>query len=442
MLPFVRVDAWWHSGIAGAIPSAACFILAGTFLFAAVRRLFASTPAAVAATAFFALNPNLLYLQTTPMSEPPFFAALMALLYFSLRFRDTGGWGALMGAAVAACAGTLARYEGWFLLPFGAAYFLFTAKRRRIEAAVTFCAIAGLGPLYWLFHHWWLTGDPLAFYRNQYSALAIQGAAPYPGQGDWRKAWLYYRTAAQLCSGPVLPLIAILGAAAALAKRAFWPLGLLALPGVFYLWSMHSSGSPIFIPTLFPNSYYNARYGLAVLPLFAVASAALIAVLPRRLQTPGAALAIAAAVAPWLMNPFPSNWVVWEEARVNSEARREWTRQAAQYLAPRYVRGSGIVSTAGVMIGIYREMGIPIREVFTIDNGLPWQAAMQRPELWLWQTWAVAEGGDPVQSAVNRLALRGLVLRKNCYRLQESIIVKNAPVIEIYRRTGGACGTP
>jgi len=438
MLPFVRVDRWWHSGIAGAIPSAACFILAGTFLFAAVRRLFASTPAAVAATALFALNPNLLYLQTTPMTEPAFFAALMALLYFSIRFRDTAGWGALIGAALAACAGTLARYEGWFLLPFAAGYFFFIAKRSRVTVAVIFCAIAGLGPVYWLFHHWWLTGDPLAFYRNQYSALAIQGAADYPGKHDWPKAWLYYRTAAQLCAGPVLPFIAILGATAALAKRAFWPLGFLTLPGLFYIWSMHSSGgSPIFIPTLFPNSYYNARYGLAVLPLFAVASAALIAVLPPRLQAAGAALAIAAAVEPWLLHPAPANWVVWEEARVNSEARREWTRQAAQYLAPRYVRGSGIVSTAGVMIGIYREMGIPIREAFTIDNGLPWQAAMQRPELWLWQTWAVVEGGDPVQSAVNRLALRG-----PCYRLQESIIVKNAPVIEIYRRTGGACGTP
>ena len=49
----------------------------------------------------------------------------------------------------------------------------------------------------------------------------------------------------------------------------------------------------------------------------------------------------------------------------------------------------------------------------------------------------IVEGGDPVQSAVNRLALRG-----PCYRLEESIVVKNAPVIEIYRRTGGACGVP
>jgi hypothetical protein len=98
------------------------------------------------------------------------------------------------------------------------------------------------------------------------------------------------------------------------------------------------------------------------------------------------------------------------------------------------VRGSGILSRSGTTIAIYREMGIPIREVFTIDNGLPWQAAMKRPELWLHQEWAVAEGGDPVQSAVNHLALHG-----PCYRLEQSIIVKNAPVIEIYRRAGGAC---
>ena len=56
-------------------------------LFAA--RLYAARVRPYLATALFALNPNLLYLQTTPMTEPPFFAALMALLYFSVRFRET-----------------------------------------------------------------------------------------------------------------------------------------------------------------------------------------------------------------------------------------------------------------------------------------------------------------------------------------------------------------
>ena len=73
----------------------------------------------------------------------------------------------------------------------------------------------------------------------------------YPGKSDWRRAFLYFRTAAQLCAGPCLPLLALAGVLAALFRRAFWPLLLLALPGVFYIWSMHfSGGTPIFIPVL------------------------------------------------------------------------------------------------------------------------------------------------------------------------------------------------
>src|ERR1700683_2135925 len=33
MIPFARRESWWRSGVAGAIPSAASFVIAGTFLF-------------------------------------------------------------------------------------------------------------------------------------------------------------------------------------------------------------------------------------------------------------------------------------------------------------------------------------------------------------------------------------------------------------------------
>ena len=61
-----------------AIPAAACFILAAAFLYAALRRATGSRAAAVSAVAVFSLNPNLLYLQSTPMTEPIFFAAFAA----------------------------------------------------------------------------------------------------------------------------------------------------------------------------------------------------------------------------------------------------------------------------------------------------------------------------------------------------------------------------
>ncbi|MEO8597017.1 MAG: glycosyltransferase family 39 protein [Candidatus Solibacter sp.] len=429
MLPFVRNDAMWWSGVAGAIPSMLAFLAAGMFLFGAAHRIFDSVAAGATAAALFALNPNVLYLQSIPMTESLFAACLLGLLYFSVRFHDTQGWGAVAGAGIAACAGTLTRYEGWFVLPFAALYFLLTAKRKRFTVAIAFSLIAALGPLFWFFHNWWLTMDPLAFYRGPYSARAIQGNAPYPGRGDWREAFLYYRTAAQLCAGPCLPVMAIAGAVAALFRRAFWPLLLLALPGAFFVWSLHSSGTPIFLPILKPFSYYNSRYGLAVMPLFAFAGAALVAIAPAVLRGPLAAVAVLAAAVPWVIHPSPSTWVTWEESRVNSEARREWTRQAADYLRPRYIPGTGILTGFGDLSGIYRTLHIPLRDTFTPDNGLPFDAAVIRPELFLREPWVVTMGGAPAQSAVNRAARLGIV-----YSLEKTVIVPYAPVIEIYRR--------
>src|SRR5262249_57771834 len=103
-------------------------------------------------------------------------------------------------------------------------------------------------PLWWLADNWWLTGDPLEFYRGPYSALAIQGKADYPGRGDWVSAWTQLRTAAGMCAGQALLWMALAGAVAALARRAWWVLLLTALPGVFYLWSIQSAGTPVFVP--------------------------------------------------------------------------------------------------------------------------------------------------------------------------------------------------
>ncbi len=433
MLPFVRYDALWRSGLAGAIPSAACFVAAGLFLFAAARRVFDSTAAALAAVGLFALNPNAMYLQSTAMTEAAFAAALMGLLYFTVRFRETQGWGAVFGAGVAACAGTLTRYEGWFLLPFVAAYFFVTAKRRRVRTACLFCAVAGMGPLYWLAHNYWIVGDPLDFYRGPYSARAIQGDRYYPGKGNWAMAWLYYRTAVRLCAGWFLALLALGGAVAALAKRVFWPLALLALPGAFYVWSLHSGGTPIHVPELWPHSYYNTRYGLAALPLLALASAALAAVAPARRRTLAAVLVVAAGAAWWVAHPGRENWITWAESRANSEGRRAWMHEAAAYLKPRYATGAGINTGGGDdLVGIYREMGIPLRETFSVRNGMAWQAALRKPELLLRQEWAVAIRGDPLDAAAQLAASGGAR-----YSLELTIVKPYEPVIQIYRRKEG-----
>jgi len=432
MLPLVGRDALWRSGLAGAIPSGIFFVMAGLFLFLAVRRAFGEDAPAFAAAAAFALNPNMLYLGSIPMSEAAFWAAWMAILYLTVRYRDTGSWGAVAGAGAAASIGALSRYEGWFLIPFVALYF----ARRRLASGVVFAALASLGPLYWLGHNWWLQGDALYFLRGPGSAFAIQGDAPYPGKGDWWVALYYFRHAAQLDAGPVLALAGVAGVVVALVRRAFWPVLLLALPTAFYVWSMHSSRTPIFIPTLWPYSYYNSRYGLAAVPLLAFGVSALVALAPRGVRAWCAAALALACVAPWLLHPRPDTWVTWRESQINSEARRDWTRQAAGFMASHYIAGSGIITSSGDITGIYREAGIPLRETFSGDNGLPWLAATKRPDLFLGQEWAVSIAGDDLDISVRGAARFGVR-----YRLEKSIIVKGAPAVDIFRRTGGVHGT-
>jgi len=429
LMVFARNDTLWRSGLAGSIVSGICFVLAGAFLFAAARRIFEGRAAAVAATAVFASNPNVLYLQSTSMNELPFMAAVMAVLYFTLRFRDTQSWGAVCGAAVAALCGTLTRYDAWFLIPFVTLFVLLAAERRRVAKAALFMAIACLGPLYWLGHNWWCCSNVLDFYNGPYSPRAIQRSAYYPGLGNWAKAWLYFRSAVRWCAGTPLAWLGGVGLAASVAvRKARWPAFLLMLPGVFYVWSMHSSGgTPIFLPDLWPNTYYNSRYGLALYPALVFGAALLVSLAPVRARPAAAAVAVLMAAAPWLIDRRPAAWITWKESQVNSEARRAWTREAADFLAPRYKRGSGIITTFGDITGIYRRAGIPLRETLTWDNWPFWPAAVARPDLFLREEWAVVTGGDPVQTAVLRTGVDG-----PRYELVKTIKTPGAPAVEIY----------
>jgi hypothetical protein len=419
MLPFVMHDAWWRNGLAGAIPSATCFVIGGALLFAAARRAYRSDPAALAALLPFAINPNVLYLQATPMTETLFLAALAALLWATLWFRDSQSLGAVLAAATSSCAASLTRYEGWLLIPFVALYLLIASKKK--WHAALFSALAALAPLAWLAHNHYYYSNPLEFYNGQYSAAAIyarqraSGMAAYPGDHDWRKAIEYYSAAAKLVSGPVLLTLGAAGVLGAISKRVFWPILLLALPPLFFLWSMRSGQAPVYVPHLWPFSWYNTRYAITVVPLCTFAMGALILWLPIGLRWAGALVLTAATVT------FTS--VSWRESQVNSEARRAWTHEAAAYLAANYRAGEGILYSFGDLTGIMRQAGIPLREGLHQGNHPQWDEVTARPDLFLREQWALAVAGDPLSTLMSKR-----------YRPKQEIHVQGAPVVEIYHR--------
>lgn len=414
---FARNDAWWVSGLAGVVPGVLCFALAGALLYAAARRTL-GPGAGLAAALLFAANPNLLYLQSTAMTEPVMAAALAALLCATLRYRDQQSVWTLLVLAAASNAASLTRYEGWFLIPFLTIFVWITARNK--QHAYLFALLASAAPVAWFAHNIFYYGDALAFYNGPYSARAIlqrqlgEGMVQ-PAAGNWSLSALYYAQAARDVVGDPLLIVAGLGSVAALFKRAWWPLLLLVLPGAFYIWSIHSSGTPVFVPELDPYTRYNTRYALALLPLAAFAGAALLALLPERVRT-GAAITLVLGVA---FGHYRAGVPIsWEEARVGSEARREWTAQAAAYLKDNYRSGAGIVFWFGDLAPVFRAAGIPFREGLYQDNGSLWD-----PALFPQEKWALAQEGDPVDKAV-----------RGKFNVVQRIEVKGAPAVLIYRR--------
>jgi hypothetical protein len=437
MLPLVGNDAWWRTGLAGATPVAACFVLGGIFLYLAIQRWYECRVAAATATLVYALNPNLLYLQSAPMTEPVMMASLFGLLYAMVSYSRSGSLWAVLGGAVALNAASLTRYEGWFLTPFVTLFFLLCGKPRRLWHGLLFGVLASLGPAWWLFHNWWFFGDVWYFFDGPYSAKAIYqrqleaGMARYPGDHDWERAAQQLRAAVELCSGTALFWLGIVGLAIAILWRAWLPIALCALPVVFYVLSIYSSGTPIFVPHLWPHSYYNIRYGFAAYPLLVLGAGSLVLPTPLRFRIAVMPAVVLIAVSPWIAYPRPESWMVWKESQVNSQARREWTSQAAAYLKQHYRPGSGIFGTLGDLAAVYREAGIPLKEVLHEGNHPHWNAAVARPDLFLWEEWALAISGDSVSTAILRARRRGP--RYVCVRM---ISVKGAPVIEVYHREG------
>lgn len=109
----VQIDWMYRTGASAIAISILSFAVTAACLSAIVRRVTGSRTGAMLAAALFALNPNVLYLQSTPMTEPLLFAlsALVVLhltewaLADKVAVRRAAGW-----TIVAAC---LTRYEAW-----------------------------------------------------------------------------------------------------------------------------------------------------------------------------------------------------------------------------------------------------------------------------------------------------------------------------------------
>jgi hypothetical protein len=293
MLPFVQIYSWWANGWAGVIPSALAYVAACAGVYRLARHWLTPTASALA-LAFFALNPNLLYLQTTAMTEPLFICEMVWVAVWLVEWRASLDADARQSSrlqsliALALIASIFTRYDGWIMALVAWTCIGVTLLRRGRLRSLSFWIASVLliaAPIAWFVYNSVGFGDWLYFARGPYSAKAIElrtmshGAGPpHPG---WHNPWvslLFFVKVAEMDAaaaawGNVLLIVSVMGLAWAwltARKSAFtWAL-LLWFPIPFYAYSVAYGSVPIFLPPWWPHSWYNTRYGMEMLPAFAL----------------------------------------------------------------------------------------------------------------------------------------------------------------------------
>lgn len=399
-------DFLWRTGLAGGIVSTVAFMLAAWTLFRLSLSMNGSLAAATVTLTAFLLCPNMLYLASTPLTEPLALLCVVLLVFALFCFWRTGSTAAWVGAALAGFAGTLTRYECWSLLPFAALFVLLAREdRNRLRRTLLFALIAGAGPMLWLLHNAYRFGNPLEFYTGPFSAKGIYEhqlattAFRFPTDGSRIISARYYLEDLRLVIG-VWPLVlALLGLIAwgvdglRRGRRAAALLLLVPLP--FHIQSMAHAAVPLYVPTLFPNTYWNLRLGIEMLPAVALLASFLVPAASRKARAlmMGILLLILVAQYASTLAHGAEELAIAKEGVLNTPCHSRRQQDLTQFLRERY-DGQTILMAAGKWPCVLPALGIPYRKTLSDANHDLWTQVSREPEKFV--EWIVRGSDEPV----------------------------------------------
>jgi hypothetical protein len=339
--------------------------------------------AAATAALLVLVNPGVLYLAATPMTEPLLFAFCWIALDAADRRLDSpeafspipnpGPWMALAA---------LTRYEAW---PVTAALTLLTALARRSDRVKTFVRLA-----------MWPAGAAMAFLL--FGRLTL---GRFFADAD------FFTPDNPAADHPLAALAQIVGGYVAIAG---WPLVLASMAGLLLLCAAAvrtRSARPLLPLSLFAAALlpftafldghpYRVRYMVALAAASGPLIGHAIAAIPYRAWRIGAAAFIVCATL-WTRPPLAL------DAPMTVEAQRETATQADRGTVTEYLRthydGRSILASQnslGPNMQALWAIGMPLRSFINAGNGDLWAAALAHPERhagWV-MIEELAEGGD------------------------------------------------
>lgn len=416
-LPLIWVNWAWHSGFAGSFISMISYVLSVIGIYFIVMEITHKKIGAYLGALAFALNLNLLYLQSTPLTEPVFLLTLIYSLLFLTKYLRTNNTMFLILAALCTALQVAGRYDGWFIAGVETGivvcHELFILKHSYKQTA----GIVGLflTPVVFTMALWFLWnaalyGNPLYSFDGPYSAHAQQAAIAHQTGlitqfNVWQSVRMFILAAGDNVGG-IVGLLGLLGWSIYIClhtEKTWFRFALLILfmsAIAFNVIALFLGFSVLNVPESHWNvshslagEYFNARYGITALPFIAVGYGLLVL----KSKPIAAALAVLVVLQAGIM--WHSGLITVKDGTIGSSSFVN--QDIATALKQRVGRGQKVIASTSYFNAVMFRSGLDLNQFIYEGVSRDWKGAIARPvDYAQWIVIANGNVGDPVYNSL------------------------------------------
>lgn len=400
MVPTIWNDFMWHSGLSGALISMVSFVATGVIIYIFLKNLGINALGRIMGVFVFAANINVLYLQSTAMTELLLLSTMTAGVYELFMWQKENKLIHLVYSAFWIMLATLNRYDGWFLFFWAAVTILLLIfKKKGYKAAegtfLFFCTLGGVGIILWFLWNLLIFKDPLYFAFGPYSAhaqqLQLEDAGVLASKKDLFLSLKIYLYALMFNSYGIPFILSIVGAVLLfLDKNIKTPIKIvissLFAPLVFNIIALYFGFSVLFVQGISGNTWFNVRYGVMMAPSIAIFAGYLIGK-TKNMRYLFTGLFIMVALFAFVNNDA----VTIDDARVGSSQKN--VSEVSGWLEKNAKKKEGFVLiSAASHDAIIFSSGLPMKKFIHEGTGAYWLSATSAPDRWA--RWIIMRTND------------------------------------------------
>jgi hypothetical protein len=282
-MPFAYVNVLWRTGLAASIVNFPLFVISSLVIFLAIKKLTNSVLATWFGFLVYILNYNILYFQTTSMTEQMYLTFLICSFYYLLLWASDKQLKHLIYSSLLISLSVGTRYDAWPVAIVSTVLVFIISlidKNKPFKHSLIFGILPVALIITWFWYNWLFYGDALEFSRGKFSTLYqlkyYEDSGRLLTKNNFLLSAKVYISSVLLYSGNLYSVMAFIGLIVYVFKNKFSAKSLpvyvlwVALPTTLIL--LFKGQLIIEIPNSEPAGYFNSRYGLYLFPAIAVFS--------------------------------------------------------------------------------------------------------------------------------------------------------------------------